>query len=401
MNASDALKQSIPCLALVVDDEAQVRKLLRKHLERLGAEVIEAADGEEGWDLFRGHSPDLVVTDVRMPRLDGIGLLARVRSAAPRAEVVVVTGFVETQTLLKALRGGASNFLEKPFQMEDLTRQLSTSLHRCRLAKEADRLAVELTKERRHRELSGRLATMGRLMAGLAHEIHNPLTFLKGNAELVRRLLQNRADAGRPDPGQAEMVGLLNDVEFGARRIEELLAALRRFGGGSNVPEQDIAVADLMASSIRLVAPRRPKRIAFEVALPPADVIVRVRPVEIESCLMNLLVNAFEAVDPVTGSVRFAVEGLDGEAGQLDICVEDNGPGIPPERLEELFTPFITQKRTGMGLGLSIAYDAAARNGAKLEMDTHPGRGTKALVHLPWRKGEPSGETPALARGAL
>lgn len=373
------------CVALVVDDELIIRKLLNLVLREKGVKVLDAENGEEGWKQFLAHSPDLVITDIRMPRMDGLELLKRIRTVSSRTEVIVVTGFAETDVVVSALRSGASNFIEKPFEQEELQRQLFASLDRCRLVKETERLGAELARERRNREMSGRMATVGRLMAGLAHEIHNPLTFLKGNAELVRRMLAPRSAA---DPEYDEVIALLNDVEFGARRIADLVAALRRFGAASESPMQPVPAADIMADCVRLVRAQRPKGIEFSVEPPPAGVLIKVRPVEMESCLMNLLVNAFEAVGPGGGSVRFSAETMQEPHGTewLEFRVEDNGPGISAARMEELFTPSITEKRNGMGLGLSIAYDAAKRNDAEIDIDSAPGRGTTARVRLMWNK---------------
>jgi len=379
---------------LVADDDPAVRSITCRTLEQGGHRVIPAGDGVEALSLFEKHAPDVVITDIRMPNLDGISLLERIRERSPTTEVILITGFAETGTVIDALRRGAANFLEKPFRPAELLRQVETSFAHCALAREATRLQSELEEERRRLEMHQRMATLGRLLAGLAHEVNNPLTFLKGNVELLRRILaelpkqweQGDPSAGHDALSQAE--ALLDDMAFGAVRIQDLVATMRRFASPQKGARGWVQLAALMANSIKLAQAKRVAETATEATLPPAEIMVDADPIEVETCLVNLLVNAYEAVGTQGSVVRFSTQLLPYATGRyhgvVEVLVEDDGPGMPQAVLDEVFTPFFTRKDGGMGLGLSIAYEAAKRNGAQLELHSEEGAGTRAILRLPY-----------------
>lgn len=386
---------------LVVDDQPELLQVIKATLSSQGHRVECARDGEEAWELYQQLHPHLVVSDIKMPGADGLELLERIRRVSTQTEVVLVTGYADTELVIRALRLGASNFVEKPFRPPQLLQQLEPSFIRCALALEAERLEEELERERRRQELDGRMATMGRLLAGLAHEVHNPLTFLKGGVELVEFLVERLA------AGEASKLPNLRqhlaDVAFGVRRIEELVGALRRFGAPGAHEKVCTSLAGLLENSLKLAQPSRPASVELELEDFPADVWVKTSAVDLESCFVNLLVNAYEALEGAGGGrVRVAVERLpfSGGAGDevAEVSVADDGPGIPPGLVDEVFTPFFTRKEGGTGLGLSIAYEAAKRNGAEIAIHSEAGGGTRVAVRLPYVRG-PGGERVAEASG--
>ena len=357
-----------------------------------------AADGEEAWRLYLEERHPLVVCDIRMPGLDGLGLLERIRECSAQTEVVLITGFSDTQVVISALRRGASNFVEKPFRPSDLLRQLEPSFIRCGLAEEASRLKEALEAEQRRCELEQRMATMGRLLAGLAHEVHNPLTFVKGNAELLRilvdRLFEREALAADPESESMaeELRTLLSDISFGARRVQALVENMKMFGARPDPTARGaFAVATIMERSCLLAQGKRRPNVELDLRLPPPEVVVEANALELETCLVNLIVNAHEAMDRTGGTITVAAETFPltsrGAEGFVEIAVEDEGPGFGAGDVHELFTPFVSKKKGSQGLGLSIAYEAARRNGAHLSIVGREPRGTRAVVRMPYRCG--------------
>ncbi len=390
---------------LVVDDEPTVRDVTQAVLELDGHRVLLADHGAQALELFREHRPDVVVSDIRMPELDGITLLERVRELSPDTEVVLITGFADTGMVIDALRRGASNFIEKPFRPAELLRQLEPSFLRRGLAQDAARLRDELDAERKRLEIHQRMATMGRLLAGLAHEVNNPLTFLKGNVELLRHLLGRVAQEaeGRPPSPEVEQArALLDDMAFGTRRIQELVEAMRRFGRPVGDARRAMPLRDLMDNSLKLAQAKRGPNTRLEVVHPAADVLVDADAVEMETCFVNLLVNAYEALQVEGSTVRFTAAALPFATGAfqglVEVAVEDDGPGIPQGIVDEVFTPFFTRKQGGLGLGLSLAYEAAKRNGAQIEIHTNEGQGARVVVRVPYRSAE-AGEAEQAAAG--
>lgn len=392
---------------LVADDEEGIRDVARTALEFDGHRVLSAGDGAEALDLFREHRPDVVVSDIRMPRVDGITLLEQIRELSPGTEVVLITGFAETSLVIEALRRGASNLIEKPFRPSELIQQLEPSFVRRGLALDAARLRGELEAERKSLEIHQRMATMGRLLAGLAHEVNNPLTFLKGNVEILRHLLVRAAE----DPGAGEAaganlrqaLGLLDDMGFGARRIEELVGAMRRFGSPVGSSRRPVALREVMDNSLKLTQAKRSPGTRLEVEPPGPGVLVDADPVELETCFVNLLANAYEAIQVQGAAVRFSASlspyATEAFHGLVEVTVEDDGPGIPQGIVDEVFTPFFTRKQGGMGLGLSLAYEAAKRNGAQIEIHTAEDRGARVVVRMPYRSAEAGARTDADEHG--
>jgi signal transduction histidine kinase len=383
---------------LVADDDQLVREVIQQLLVLEGHRVFLAEDGDQAWDLYRQIYPDIVVSDIKMPGLDGIELLERIRRVTPQAEVVLITGFANTALVIEALRKGVSNVIEKPFRKEDLLADLDPSFVRRGLAAQAAELQAELENEKRRVEMTDRMATLGRLLAGLSHEVHNPLTFLRGNAELVRILVDRLvATSGIDREGfQCDAIvqidGLLRDMEFGTHRIQKLVEAMKRFGAPPAVPRRPVALADIMTASQRLVQMGIPDNVHLDAETPPAELFVVANPVELESCFVNLLVNAYEALEATGGRVRFHTReppvGTPPCHGLVEILVDDDGPGISQDIMGDVFTPFFSQKDGGTGLGLSIAYQAAKSNGAQIEIQTPEGQGTSVIVSMPCKRSD-------------
>ncbi len=380
-----------PLQILVVDDEPLIRRMVATALERAGHRVTEAADGREAWDRFQEQPFQMVVTDIRMPGLNGLELLDRVRSANPATEVVMITGFGDVDVVIQALRSGAANFVEKPFTAEEFVEQIGPTLCRCSLRAETSRLEEELKTERKRREQGHRLATLGRLLAGLAHEVHKPLTFVKGNIELLQRLSKSSRTPGHP-PEVGDMEGLLDDLSYGVRRIEELMDTMQRLGTDRTAIRAPVSLRSLLENAVRLAAARKPSRASLHTDLPAETVLVKVNAVEMESCFVNLLVNAYEAVEPDGGKVEILVSlypyETGGIAGFAEVSVRDDGPGIPVELAEEVFSPFFTRKDEHTGLGLTIAYESAKRNDAQVLIENSGNRGGHVLVRLPYTVAE-------------
>ncbi len=378
-----------PFRVLLVDDQEVILTLWARSVAAAGHEALRAGSGEEAWELYRSARPHVVVTDIQMPGIDGVELLERIRAESPRAEVILVTGFSEPATIIRALRAGASNYLEKPVRPTEVVAQVNACLERVALALEAEALRGELEVERERLTRENRLAALARLLAGLAHEIHNPLTFVKGNAELLARLIPRAlGSTGREETTQIRT--LLEDLVFGAERIRELVESMKALVAPTNpAARRSVAVTGLVANACRLAQSKRTPSTQLRVGALADDIVIEVTPLEMETCLSNLVANAFEAVATQGGGTVAVSFGLfpyptPAHEGLLEIEVADDGPGIPQGIIDEVFTPFFTRKHGGTGLGLSLSFEAARRNGAQLELHSEEGEGTRAVIRIPY-----------------
>jgi PAS domain S-box-containing protein len=255
------------------------------------------------------------------------------------------------------------------------------------------RLAVlrDRTEEHRHEDLlrqSQKLETVGRLVAGVAHEVNNPLAFVRANLNHLERVAQDAlkrldgADA-RAASDLAELPAIVAECLDGIDRIKRIVDAMRRFSRPPGEEFARIDVNDVVKVALRLAELRRTERVAVETRLDPELPPVFGSATRLEQVLLNLLVNAKQALE-TRDDGRIVVETrLAGDIVQVE--VRDDGPGIPDEFRDRIFDPFFTTKgpEQGTGLGLSIAYDIVREHGGVLELRPRGAGGACFVAHLP------------------
>ena len=246
----------------------------------------------------------------------------------------------------------------------------------------AERIVEEREAARRQAQTSERLSTVGTLVAGVAHEVNNPLTYIRLNVEEnVEEIREALAGPALSPQARRTLEGALKrneTIQAGVEQIARITRSLKRVarpGEGEREPLDVNAVVEdvLDVARPRLRPGARLERALEATARPVADAA------EVSQVILNLVLNAADAVD---GSGVVTVRTRDAP-GLLVLEVEDNGPGIPPEAQERLFTPFFTTKAEGTGLGLSIAHRIVQDHGGSLTFTTQPGHGTTFRMTLP------------------
>jgi two-component system NtrC family sensor kinase len=402
---------------LVVDDEEPIRRLFASCLSE--AYLCEtAADAQEALALLAEKPFALVISDVQMPGLSGIELLRKINEFYPQTAVVMASGVGRTQRVLDAIRLGAYDYLVKPCDLEVLELTVDRALERRRLLRDGQRYRRDL--EERNTELASRkadlerlqtqmvhrekMASLGQLAAGVAHELNNPAGFIFGNMDHLRacvtgleRLLRFYDEANLPEAVVSdarvikEEIGyeqalrdlppIVADCSDGARRIRDIVQNLRLF---SRLDEAEFKKVDLhegIESTIRLLSqyygPGRVTLMRDYADLPPVDCYAG----QLNQVWMNLLTNAAQAMDG-RGTVRVATRR---DKNVAIVSIIDNGRGIDPEDLSKIFEPFFTTKRVGegTGLGLSITYGIIERHGGTVSIDSRVGEGTTFHVAIP------------------
>ena len=242
----------------------------------------------------------------------------------------------------------------------------------------------ELEELRHASMVNARLAAVGQLAAGLAHEINNPVAFVGANLRLLEQYWEKltREGSGAEESGLLASEGqeLIEESLEGVDRAADIVRGVRNFTHTGSSERLPADLAELIADCLKMLRSRRSDGVRIELGLEPVPPVLCCPP-EIEQVLLNLLLNAVQAIE---GRGRIDVSTHVEESSGV-VTIRDDGPGIPPEVLERIFDPFFTTKPAGegTGLGLGIAHQVVARHGGRITVQSEPGRGATFRVHLP------------------
>ena len=389
-------KPSPPSL-LLVDDEEGIRLVMSMLLKDMGYAVTVASKGDEALALYKERRPAVVISDIKMPGMDGIALLKEIKKFDPDAEVLLLTGHGDLELAIAGLRGGAGDFLNKP--ASDAALEVALERARRRIAmREALRRHTEELEElvsRRTAELiqSERFAAVGESAASLAHAIKN----IAGGLEGTMYVLEKGLELNKREYFEQGWQMVRGDVS----RLRELAVSLLDLGRSSPLDFHPVAPAEPareVVENIRLRAPEWLKVELRDTAGPDPFVMA---PEAVRECLLNLALNAMEALQdeekrnageapgaPPFLGISVSRERLPDGSAAILYTVKDNGPGIPRE-MADATASFRTGKETGSGIGLFATRKRAHEMGAELRFASGPGQGTEAALWLKDNK-EPS-----------
>jgi signal transduction histidine kinase len=305
--------------------------------------------------------------DRKLPDATADELLPSLRRLAPEAAILVVTGYADLQGAIAALRQGASDYILKPLNPDALRASLA------RVA-ERRRMALEVRHAQQRALQAERLAAIGQMVAGLAHESRNALQRSQACLEMLALKVRDRPEAldliARLQRAQEHLHHLYEDVRSYAAPI----VLDRRPCDAGQVWREAWSHLDAEHSG-------RPARLREELAT--ADLRLVADPFRLGQVFHNILDNALAAVrGPVEVVVRAEEADLDG-APALRVTVRDNGPGLDPERAPQVFEPFYTTKARGTGLGLPIVRRIVEAHGGVIAVGEGPGPGAAFLITLP------------------
>jgi two-component system, NtrC family, sensor histidine kinase HydH len=365
-----------PPSVLVVDDNADLADNLAEVLSEAGYAVRCAGSCTEALRRAEDGGFDVALVDLHLPDGDGTSLAPRLKEHAPDGQVILLTGFASLESAVQAVRAGASAYLVKPCAMEDVLLAVEQAMRQVRLHAEKRELA-------RRARTAEKLAAVGTMTAGLSHEIRNPLNAAALQLNLLERRLARLA------PGdQAPLREPLDLVKGELKRLDHILDDFLEFARPRELAARpmDLAavagrVLEFLGGAFQLRGVRLERRL-----LGPTP--VRGDEERIRQVLVNLCLNALEAVgDGGAVCVSCAVLAHAGPAEEVrwvELLVDDDGPGIPPEVRERIFEPFFTTKATGSGLGLSIVHAIVSQHGGTIQADRAPQGGARMLLRFPW-----------------
>jgi signal transduction histidine kinase len=365
---------------LLVDDETHFRSPLKKRLQKRGFTVFEAGNGDECQDLMQKESVDVVVLDVKMPGMSGIEVLAWIREHFAKTEVILLTGHACAADGVEGIKIGAFDYLTKPVEFDHLVQKINQAIEKRRREDEKKQEAEFKARMEQQMVATERLASLGTLSTGIAHEIDNPLAIIRECAEYMRLLLSKTDAAAMPRKKDFEnAIAKIETAIDRARRItHQLLGFVRQ-------PETVFAETDLkvlISETVEFINKEaQNKKIEIVQDFENAGGIIWSDPYAIRQVLINLITNALAAVD---SGGKITVSARETEA-LAEISVADTGTGIPKENLEKIFEPFFTTKPPGKGtgLGLYVTSGIVERLGGKIDVSSRVGKGTVFQVTLP------------------
>jgi signal transduction histidine kinase len=340
-----------------------------------GCDVEWTGSLEGALEALGARRPDAVVLDLALG--DGLGAIARIHADAPAVPVVVL-GPAEAQPGIEAVRAGAQDCLVKGrTDGEALLRAVRHAVERKRLDEALARMM-----------LADRMASIGTLAAGVAHEINNPLAYMIANLDVVGQALGHAAACAEPAGGMGDALveaqALLREVRHGAERVRQIVRDLKTFSRLDEDVRAPVDVRALLDATVNMAWMELRHRARLVKDYRPVSPVLA-HEARLGQVWLNLLLNAAQAIPEGAterNEIRIVTRSDD---GRVVVEVHDTGAGIPPEHLGRLFDPFFTTKPIGVGTGLGLytCHNIVAALGGGIAVESEVGRGTMFRVTLP------------------
>ena len=431
----DQTKSNSAFTILIVDDDNFFLNFIRMVLKKQGYQVLAANNGEEALQVVQEHKPDLIVSDLMMPVMNGVELCKRIKTNPKTRDIyfLILTSKSDVSEKVKLLDVGADDFLSKPVNNDELLAKVRASIRIRQLQRELEESNKRLTHLNRelqrtmedlkkaNREIKEaqaqllqqeKMASIGQLAAGVAHEINNPIGFIHSNLSVLEDYITDlmqffekykelkAAIANGDKAGVAAFLReliriekkidlnfILNDFEKivresmdGAERVKVIVQDLKDFSHIDQAEVKYFNVNEGIESTLNIVwnEIKYKAKVIKEYGQIPE---IRCFPMQLNQVFMNLLVNAAQAIDK-DGIIRIKTFATD---THVVVEISDNGCGIPEEIRSKIFDPFFTTKEVGKGtgLGLSTAYNIIKKHNGEIEVDSEVGKGTRFTIRLP------------------
>lgn len=379
---------------LIIDDEKVILDLTSIVLANRGYTVFTAADAMIGMKELEEHHPQLVLLDYMMPVMDGLTALKEIRQRFPDTYVIMFTGKGNEEIAVELMKAGASDYILKPFNNQDLVERIESvlrirkvELRNRELMEERERLLSEIAEWNRQLEervmeksealqraqaeivQSEKLASLGYLSAGMAHEIRNPLNSINLFAQLLK--------SGCDDQEKLDFIDkILKEVE----RVDEIMRKLLDASKRPRFQLSEVRLDRVIDATLDVFRPQT-ELYSIEVVkdfrhIPPS---FQADQSEMEQIFTNLFLNAIHEMQQ--GGTLTVL--LDHDDRVVTIRISDTGKGMPPENMQKVFDPFFTTKSSGSGLGLAVVLRIVKTYHGKIAVEKSDETGTTFVIELP------------------
>jgi signal transduction histidine kinase len=388
--------QTACCIEMnvIIDDDRNILDLTELILVKNGFETYSASSAREGLELISRYSPELVLLDYMMPEMDGLSTLQLIKSRFPDTYVVMLTGRGSEEIAVELMKNGASEYIIKPFVNRNLVERINNvlrirgiELHNRALQKQQEQLLLEIEKwnlelQKRVQEKSDelqnaqetivhseKLAALGYLSAGVAHEIRNPLNSIALFVQLMR---QTTTDLDQLE----HQAKILKEVE----RIDTILRKLLDSSRRARVISPCVMINQVIDTVVEAFSPQiESRRITVDRQYHCVPPPINADPAEIEQIFTNLFLNALDAMGR---GGRVTIEMYEND-GRVIVRVCDSGSGIADDDLPSIFEPFFSTKNRGTGMGLPVAQRIARMYEGSMEVESTSPQGTTFRLEFP------------------
>mmetsp|Transcript_5059 Transcript_5059/g.2829 ORF Transcript_5059/g.2829 Transcript_5059/m.2829 type:complete len:387 (+) Transcript_5059:35-1195(+) len=366
---------------LVVDDEERFREVLFKRLKKRGFNLKEAEDGAKCLDILKKEPINVIVSDVKMPNMSGLELLCKVKASYPETEILLLTGNANTNDGVLGIKNGAFDYLRKPIELDHLINKIKQAYDKIISKKEKKKIELLKKEMEKNMQKAKRLAALGTLAAGVAHEINNPLAIINEANGWLKQILKRE---------EMRNIPRIDDLKKGLEKTENAIKRARSITHQllASVKEEapvisEVALKPLMQEAVSAAIAESPDtktKFIYEYEI-DEELKFWLDPNPLRQILINLIKNALFAVDN-EGEVRIS---LNTNEEKINIEIADNGIGMAKEHADRIFEPFFTTKSAnkGSGLGLFVIKSIIDKHGWNIKFKSELSKGTSFHITIP------------------
>jgi len=367
---------------LLVDDESDIREVLGMSLADLGYRVHEADNGSRALEIFKRVHPAIVLTDIKMPGMDGIELLKKVKLENPETEVIMITGHGDMDLAVKSLKHEATDFITKPINVTALEIALQRARERILTRQQLKAYTQNLERLIKEKtELQSHLSSLGLMIGSISHGIKGLLTGLDGGVYLV--------DSGfrKNDKGQIKEGWEI--VTSTVARIRKMVMDILFCSKERKLNLERIDVRNFSEEIVKELEPKiRRQHLNFITSIESDPGVFEIDATYVHSALVNIIENAIDACNRDQAKNEHVIEfSVKAKNDNIVLAISDNGVGMNEDTREIIFTPFFSSKgREGTGLGLFVANTIIQQHGGAIHVQSALGQGTVFQIEIPRKK---------------
>ncbi|HHP7234520.1 MAG TPA: sensor histidine kinase [Desulfobacterales bacterium] len=388
-------RQTQDWTVLLVDDEEDIRDVIGMSMEDMGYRVLLAENGRQALETYREQRPPIVMTDIKMPIMDGIELLQRIKRENPDAEVVMITGHGDMDLAVRSLKHEATDFITKPINVDALEialRRVRDRIVMRRQLKEYTESLEALVREKI--ELQDHLSSLGLMIGSISHGIKGLLTGLDGGMYLV--------ESGFTKDNQEQIREGWETVKLMVERIRKMVLNILFYAKERDLNWERVNVLRFIEELTSVVRPKiESAGIEFTCSVDETLGEIEIDPGFVHSALVNILENAIDACARDKSKVEHRIDlEVRQQSDHIFFEVCDDGIGMDAETVSKLFTPFFSSKgRGGTGLGLFISNKIIQQHDGEIRVTSTPGHGSRFTIDIPQNPPEGS-STPSNSKAA-